>query len=262
MGEPAMVFPRWRPLLSQARSLRTVLRWVKWQLLDPWRAPFNTGPFQNPVARPADLKHAVIVYPEIVSGNPLGGERVVRWLLHRPGHHTGEADYGSDDLFFHYQDGFQDPAFPSTRLTLAWINEAYRDLGLPRAGSAYLVRKGKGRPIVHNLENSVCVDEMSHQERALAFNRAEYFYTYDLYTMYSRYAAICGCVPIIIPDETVSREQWIPAEEERYGLAYGLEDVPWARETRGKMFERMKREEKEEVLMLTRFVTMCRARFS
>jgi hypothetical protein len=262
IGEPSMVFSRWRPLLSQARSLHTVLRWIKWQLLDPWRAPFNTGPFGNPVAAPADLKNAIIIYPEIVSGNPLGGDRVVRWLLHKPGFHSRVVDYGADDLFFHYQDGFQDPAFPSTRLTVAWINDTYRDMGLPgRSGSAYLVRKGKGRPIVHDLENSVCVDDMSHEERALAFNRAEYFYTYDLYTMYSRYAAICGCIPIIVPDPAVSREQWIPNEEERYGLAYGPEDVPWARETRGKLFERMEREREEEAIMLRRFVTICRERF-
>jgi hypothetical protein len=80
--------------------------------------------------------------------------------------------------------------------------------------------------------------------------------------MYARYAAVCGCVPITIPDPAVPKETWAPTEEGRYGLAYGLEEVPWARETRGKLLEQLKREEEDEALTLRRFVKICRERFS
>ena len=50
--------------------------------------------------------------------------------------------------------------------------------------------------------------------------------------MYSRYAALCGCIPIVVPIEGVSKQEWHPEKELRYGIAYGSGDVEWALQTR------------------------------
>ena len=147
-------------------------------------------------------------------------------------------------------------------LPIPQTHEAYRDRGgRDRNGSAYLIRKGKGRQIAHDLTDSVCVDDLSHEERAHVFNRVRFFYSYDLYTMYSRYAAICGCTPVIIPDLQVSPDQWAPREEDRYGLAYGVENIPWAIATRSKLLVRLKEQRQEEDRMLRDFVRECRRAF-
>jgi hypothetical protein len=106
------------------------------------------------------------------------------------------------------------------------------------------------------------VDDVSHEERAAIFNRVEYVYSYDLYTMYSRYAAICGAVPVIIPEPDLPRDQWVPREEERYGLAYGVEEVPWAINTRDLLLQRLEEERRDEDRMLREFVESCRCRFA
>jgi hypothetical protein len=192
----------------------------------------------------------------------LGAEHVVRWLLHKPGHHTGNVEYGASDLFFHYQEAFEDPDYPSQRLTLTWVNRAYRDFGAPgRSGSSYLLRKGKGREIVHDLTNSTCVDEMTHEERAAVFNRTKYFYCYDLYTMYASYAAACGCIPIVVPVLGMSKEQWVPDERDRYGIAYGNDDIPWALASRDMLLARMRHVQEEQDVLVRDFVRVCRERF-
>ena len=259
-GHRALIWQSGRPAFRDGWSMRDGAQWLRYWLGRARRA-LHKDPFGNPLARRRDLKGAVVVYPEIVAGNPLGGERVVRWLLHRPGHHKGTVDYGANDLFFFYQEAFNDPSLnpdADNRLTLTWFIDAYaqRNVG-ERTGSAYLMRKGKGRPIVHDLTGSICVDDMSHEERAAVFNRVEVLYCYDLYTMYGLYAAMCGCIPIVIPDPALTKEQWTPKESDRLGIAYGMDDVPWALETRERMLAGLQAVRGEQDRMLDDFVRKC-----
>lgn len=262
IGHTARIWPAGWPSLSRARTVREVLRWGHWTLGGRNRRPFNFGPFGNALAKERDLWGAVAVYPEIVAGNPLRSRHVVRWLLNKPGFFTGEVNYGAEDLFFHYQEAFEDPAYPSRRLTLTWINETYRNLILPeRSGSAYLVRKGKNRPIVHDLRDSICVDGMSHEECAAVFNKVKYFYCYDLYTMSASYAAVCGSIPIVVPEPDLSKEAWVPDERDRYGIAYGVDDIPWALATRDNLLARIAQIREEQDVMLRNFVRTCHEAF-
>jgi hypothetical protein len=146
-------------------------------------------------------------------------------------------------------------------LTLQWVNPVYRDRGEPRSGSCYLLHKGKHRPIVHDLADSVPLDGLSPEEMADVFNRTEILYCYDLYTMYARYAALCGCVPVVVPDPDLTRDQWVMRPEDRYGVAYGEDDIPWALETRGALADHLRGLRAHEDAMLKRFVAKCRAHF-
>lgn len=261
-GEDAYIWKGGKPALRGRLSLTETLAAVRYEVgRTKWQ--YRMGPFGNPVACRRDLDGAIVIYPEVVVGNPLGAEHVVRWLLHRPGYHSGQTDFGDRDLFFHYQDAFSEGApRPSRKLTLSWINETYRDLGLgPRHGSTYLMRKGEGRTLVHDLATSIRVDEMSHADRSQAFNKAEYAFSYDLYTFYSVYAALCGAIPVIVPEPEISVEQWLPNPEDRYGLAYGMENVDWAVRTRGALIARLEQARREEDAMLADFVATCRAAF-
>lgn len=262
-GETALIWPAERPRPAVRRSLRQVLQTVRWHARYAVKAWRPANPFLNPVAKLQDLDGSVVIYPEIVDGNPLGQPRVVRWLLHRPGHHTGRAAYGANDLFFHYQEAFGEGTRSENKLAITWLNEAYehRNFGA-RSGSCFLMRKGKGRPIVHDLEESVRIDNLLHDEKAEIFNRTKYFFSYDLYTLYNLYALICGCIPVVIPDPAVSKEEWLADEADRYGIAYGLDDLPWAIATRSKMLRRLEGLRTREDEMLHQFINTCRTAFS
>jgi hypothetical protein len=224
------------------------------------------SPFNTPIARRGDAADAIVVYPEVVEGNPLRSNKVVRWLLHRPGNHTGKALYGPDDLFFFYQEAFNAPppsAHSASRLTLTWINSCYQQTNTgERRGSCFLMRKGKGKQLVHDLGESTPIDALSHAEKAAVFNRTKYFFSYDLYTYYNVYAAICGCIPVVVPEAEISREQWLPDAEDRYGLAYGMDDVEWAIATRPQLLQRLQDGRREEDEMLAAFVEKCRTTFN
>ena len=264
-GENSSLWPTDRLRLQFWRTPRRYLGWLRYHLTRQQRL-FSKGPFTTRLARSGDLADAVAIYPELVAGNPLGARHVVRWLLHKPGFHTGKVEFGATDLLFYYQDAFHDPAlgeYAGQRLTLTWWNTSYQVFNHgDRFGSAYLLRKGRGTPIVHDLHNSVLVDPLTHAEKAKVFNQAKYFYTYDPYTLYSRYAALCGCIPIIVPQPGVTREQWVPCVEERYGLAYGEEDIDWAVSTRHLLLQQIAREQAAETVMLQSFIQQCKTYFA
>nr|WP_294841044.1 hypothetical protein [uncultured Methylotenera sp.] len=224
--------------------------------------------FQTPIFNGDinDLKgdNYVVIYPEIVFGNPLNAKNVVRWFLHKPGFHTGNVFYGEGEFYVDYNnfaDGFN---YSGSVVSKNRLNITHSQLGIynlqgalpyeSRVGSAYCLRKGKHKKIVHDLSDSVLIDDKSHIEIAQIFKRVKCFYSYDTYTNYSQFAALCGADSIIIPDSGVSENEWHPNIENRYGLAYGVENLAFARSTKDKVLNSVLKTQNDELNMVRRFV--------
>lgn len=263
LGEEAVIWPSKKPAspFPWRSSIRDYLRYAKYY------RKFVRGMRQIGcrTARWSDLRTGIVVYPEIIAGNPLGSSRIARWFLHRPGYHRGTIDYGPGEIYFFYQDAFNDDRInpdPSNRLTVTYLNPAYKDRNTgPRSGTCVLLRKGAARaPKIDEAECPI-VDGLSHEQMAEVFNRCEYLISYDPYTMYSVFAAICGCVPVIIPEEGVSRDEWFPNPEDRLGLAYGWDEVPHARATRTALLERLAARSADEDEMIARFIEKTQRAF-
>lgn len=212
--------------------------------------------FRTPVLKPSDgfvaPDDCIVVYPEVVFGNPLRAKNVVRWLLHKPGFHTGKIFYGQDEIFYRYAD-FGDDSYSlhgsvnsDLILRIQYIPVALylSAASAPpeeRKNVAYCVRKGRGRAAAHDLENSILIDGKSHVEIAAILAKTHTFISYDLYTHYSYFAAIAGCNSIVIPETGLSETEWKPQVEDRFGLAYGYDRIDFARATRDRAIERQVR---------------------
>lgn len=267
LGYEAYLWPFFKPVLDFTNPFKTIYLFFRY-FRKSIKYGFKTNPKLNtPIASYEDLKDAVVVYPEVVVGNPLQGRKVVRWLLHKPGFNNGgKIDFGADDLFFYYLKAFDDSQFnrfPDNELHIVSqrkdtysINNTHE-----RNGTCYLMRKGKNRPIIHDLTESILLDGMSHEEMAQIFNQTVMCIIYDTYTMYSVYAAMCGCIPVIIPEEGVSIEEWQSVEENRYGMAYGFEGIEYALKTRNLLLQKLQRQEDESNKSVIHFVEKCKAYF-
>ncbi len=181
----------------------------------------------------------VVVYPEIVFGNPLNAKNVVRWFLHQPGYHTGKIYFSSGELYYKFNSAIDNFSFPGSMTSEKHLKVIHYPLELYnmnniskyRSGTAYCLRKGRDKPIQHDLENSILIDGKSHEEVSEIFKRVKTFISYDSYTAYSLFAVLCGCESIVIPDEGVSEEEWYPNPTDRYGLSYGFSNVERAKVT-------------------------------
>jgi hypothetical protein len=155
-----------------------------------------------------------VVYPEIVTGNPLGAKNVVRWILLDLGIEMPQDHYKKwdiTDLVYYWETKqninnykqlscpFPNPIFKNTNRTEE------------RTGSCYLIKKApfihKEYEFIHPLD-SICIDSMNLENISEVFNKCKYFYSYDANTAYIIFAAMCGCIPIIYPINGVSKTEY------------------------------------------------------
>ncbi|MDL0430166.1 hypothetical protein QPM17_03460 [Marinobacter sp. TBZ242] len=270
MGHDVKIWPQQKPAIYELATVpgwKKAVLWAKWRALGLLGRKDLRSPYRLSVARHKDINDSIVLYPEIVAGNPLRSSKVVRWLLNKPGAISGVVDFGENDLFFFYQEKFNDWALnPDTnnRLTVTELmSDTYvsENTGT-RNGQCYMVRKGKNRALDYHDKNAVRVDGVSHKELAKIFNECKYFICYDPYTMYCRYAAMCGCIPVVVPENGVTKEEWRPEIYNRYGIAYGWDDVPWAVETRPQLMEFLSESERRNEELARNFVATVEKRFS
>ncbi|MEP1356270.1 MAG: hypothetical protein ABJX32_04360 [Tateyamaria sp.] len=271
LGEEAYLYPmKPRELTGRRDRVKQTVRGLL-KLQDPPQKPFvmsdalDTSVFPDEALPP----NAIALYTEIHEENPLGAQHVARWILYKPGYLGRPADFPRDNLFFKGSELSDDPRITggAQLLQLFWVNPVYRDTGnTNRSGSCYMVRKArKMRPnfeLVHDMENSQQVDGLSHQELARIFNECETFYCYDDATMYSQFAALCGCTSIVIPWHYKNRAEWTAARPlTEYGVAYGLDDIEHARTTRHLLPGLLAEREEIGRQTVRDFVAACRQRF-
>lgn len=266
-GQRALLWPSRHALFNPWRPLHS---WHRWRMQRRWYRKhgfYNTfAGFTTPIATPADLDGAIVVYPEKIDGNPLRARHVVRWLLHKPGFHTGRVNYGRNDRYFFFQHAFNDPALnPESDNLLRTVfvrDDVYRQTHSgERSGTCHILRKGAGRVMQHDAANSILIDGMSHQEAAAVFNRVKTCISYDPYTMYSQFAALCGCDSIVLPEEGMTPESWYPDPRDRYGVALGWSGLEEARRTAALLLPHLKQQEQEANASVQRFVDKCESYF-
>lgn len=264
MGERAFLWPA-AGIYKAGRRAR-LKQALKRPFVPP--PPYPVSPdLLTPVATRKDLTtNSIVVYAEVVRGNPLKAKNVVRWLLYKPGL-LHPYEFGEDDMFFRVGEICDLPEITggAPDLLMWKVNRTYRNENRPdRNGVCYIVRKGDHKPRIPETEEpgAIRIDKKSHAEINEIFNRCHTFYSYDEATMYSQYAAICGCTSVVIPELYGSREEWVQNHElARYGVAYGLNDIPHAVATRDKVLGLLEAEEAKGRVTVERFVELTRARF-
>lgn len=181
---------------------------------------------------PNNFDEWIVIYPEITFGNPLGGSNIVRWLLHNPGFFSGKIYYGSNEIYFKYTNQYNEFNYINSKTSkntlyiFTYLKKYYNeyDWSYERSGSAYCIRKGRISSVPFDLEGAVLIDGLKHKEISRIFKKVKYFISFDLNTAFSRFAALCGCISIVVPVEGVTKEEWQPDFEKRYGVSYGFED--------------------------------------
>lgn len=201
--------------------------------------------FNTSIATYGNLRRCIAVYPLRVKNNPLQAETVVRWHIYRKSF-LPEAEFSPNEINFYFNESFFEgsgkmPESSLLRLTYVFTEHYNEVPNGDRISDCYMIRKGTSYSddaLNQIPADAIRLDGASHQETAKIFKRCKRFYSFDLYTAYEYYSALCGCIPIVIPKPGMSKSQWRINDQDRYGVAYGVDDIDWAVSTRTNLLDR------------------------
>jgi hypothetical protein len=213
-----------------------------------------------------NLDNTIVIYPEGIQGNPLNAKNVVRWIL-GPFDEQSAKTYSKNDLVYWYMDYYYND-YLGQKDNQLFISEFHSDIfknvEYKREGNCYTIRKANPSILIHPKDSYFIPFEAAGDLTGLAnlFNRTEKFYCYDNYTFLYTQAAMCGCVSIVIPDGTKTKEEWLNGSRlNKYGIAYGEEDIPRAIETLPMMFNEIEKVKLEMHKNVIKFIRHCQNYF-
>jgi hypothetical protein len=240
--------------------------------------PVTNPSFSTPFADHARLDQFrqdgladIVIYPEIVAGNPLHAPRVVRYLLNRPGYFTGvgaEA-YGADDFFLHYAEEFVPAGLNSLPLRIPVLDtEIYRLPERPVERNSFAVYAARYQPDlasfpawVVNPELISAVTPRLPESLAKLYQRSRALITGER-TAACIEAIHCGCPVIILPNKAFNHQPFV-SYYNGGGFCVGFDEVALVQATKTAPFAREKYQERVRSLdkSIEAFVVATRCHF-
>lgn len=233
----------WAPPYTHTSAGISVLHYLCHRLNTAGYTAYITGQ-RNPLwneqgITKADLdkkvtEGAIVVYPEIVSGNPYNAQRVVRWVLNTPGKLGGDKVYPPSEAVFVFEKIYL-PSIPDNRIFTFTpeIEKNFIDKGYERQGA--LLWRGKGKDLKASIVPEPFTEitygnPPTRDELAEWFNRAKILYCFDNVTKIIREARLCGCPVRLYPRGEFTKEELIKLESP-YGISWNDNDLVEAQQT-------------------------------
>ena len=201
-----------------------------------------------------DLNNTVVIYGETIEGNPLKAPYVVRWILAPLGIicNPNNKTWGSNDLVYYFNSDNKfynnDTLFGTVykSLTTIYINPLINNCNDPlRKGYCHTFRKTqfhKKLKYAHHPNSQEIKREHKVIQCINIFNKRKFFISYDPLTFLNIIAAMCGCISVVIKIDGLTEIEWLKTTtaypylkannlNKIYGIAYGLSEVEWAKNT-------------------------------
>ena len=201
-----------------------------------------------------DIDNDISIYPEIIDNNPLGTKKVIRWILAEIGIHTKKDVYkswGENDLVYYYnkekkfKDYSKKVGIIYKQLSILVYSENIKNFNHnQRKNMCHMFRKSHMHSEINYIHDSDSfeITNQTQDECINIFNEYEYFISYDPLTFYTIIAGVCGCISIVYPMKGMTKTEWLKTSifwdyleknniNNMYGIAWGKEDIEYARST-------------------------------
>jgi len=201
--------------------------------------------------------NTIVIYCEGTQGNPLNARKVVRWMLSKLGQNVPTNwvnTWAKNEVVYYFNSEEKIASSPEKigniykLLNVLYINPYARNMNpSPRMGFCHTFRKsqqihGKITKYIHPRDSFEITREHTQMQCIAFFNKFKAFVSYDSMTFLNIIAALCGCISIVYKVKGLSKQDWInttaaseflkfKGHSNLFGIAYGLEDIPFAMST-------------------------------
>lgn len=205
--------------------------------LPPWHIPFHHG----------RAGRSIVIYPEIVSGNPYGARKIIRWALHAPGRLGGDRRFDDDEMVFVYDAQMlprvaaatAEPLGSSRVLWFGLIDPAFIYPGPAGDRTLELSFTHKGRDLAARFPLPAGIGRLEDHTPDMAalgdvLRRTRTLYSYDHYSNVLREAVLCGAQVRTIDERGVWHDPrtcacpgniaWKPGFEQSYAAEFDDQD--------------------------------------
>jgi hypothetical protein len=180
----------------------------------------------------------VVIYSEMIVGNPLHAKKIVRWVLY--GAHMYDQ-YDPNEIIY-YHSAFCQNHNPTQILRVVYAPPGLSGSDVRTNESCFALKKGHRNSWALTqfyASHPTGVDVgclYNHQQCIETFKTTKYFHCYDPASFLIVMALMCGCIVIQHPYiEGQTREQWEHSAcygpGKIKGLVYGDEDLSYAEAT-------------------------------
>lgn len=155
----------------------------------------------------ADILDAgTVIYPDLISGNPLGARRVIRFILNKnTDSHGGEYVLAFSEVYCDYYNFALPKMFLDSNINAdGALHWSKRSLNLTYIG------KGQGFENCFRIPGSILVERdwpRDKEQLGLLLRQCKFFFTWDCVSATNYDAALCGAVPILLHDKQIPREK-------------------------------------------------------
>jgi hypothetical protein len=198
----------------------------------------------------------IVIYCEGIQGNPLNAKYVVRWMLSELGKNVPCSHlntWGKNELVYYFN---SEKRFETNKeligkiykmLTIIYINPLIKNYNnTSRKGYCHTFRKSfyhKNLKYIHPVDSLELNHSHVQEDYINIFNQKEIFICYDPLTFLAIIAAMCGCISVVIKEDGKEQQlDWLKTTavaeyakenniDKLYGIAYGLEEIKWAKDT-------------------------------
>jgi hypothetical protein len=202
------------------------------------------------------MDETLVMYGETIWGNPLNAKYVARWILAPIGTCSNIENcktWSKNDLVYYFNSEKKFDLNPELigdiykTLTCIYISPLIKNNhNNKRSGHCHTFRKNHMRKKfvrLHPNKSFEITRQHTQEDYVNIFNEKEIFISYDPLTFMSIIAAMCGCISIVIKVQDCSSQlEWLQTTavrqyvnekkiERLYGIAYGIDEIGWARDT-------------------------------
>lgn len=195
------------------------------------------------------VTNEIVIYPEIVKGNPLNATNVVRWELNKPGVVSNfTPEYGKNDLIVSFIPPFN-PVVPTLTVfdmpnLLVNTNKVFDIVVLAR------------RKLNLYHKEHPTITKITPQNRHWVA-KCNTFISYDEHSFLSLEAAMYGATSIVIGNDYST---WKLNPFFKYGIGYN--DDTWSLLTKDRVYDYLTKDMKEYCnISVINFIKLCQQKF-